>query len=49
MGFRTINFAGGEPTLCPWLPDLLRRAKELNLTTAIVTNGILLPRIGWNE
>ena len=22
-GFRKINFAGGEPTLCPWLPDLV--------------------------
>ena len=38
-GFDKINFAGGEPTLCPWLPDLLRRARELKLTTSIVTNG----------
>ena len=38
-GFDKINFAGGEPTLCPWLPDLIRRAKELGLTTSIVTNG----------
>ena len=38
-GFHKINFAGGEPTLCPWLPDLIRRAKELALTTSIVTNG----------
>ena len=38
-GFNKINFAGGEPTLCPWLPDLLRRAKGLKLTTSIVTNG----------
>ena len=22
-GFQKINFAGGEPTLCPWLPDLI--------------------------
>ena len=22
-GFRKINFAGGEPTLCPWLIDLI--------------------------
>ena len=39
VGFQKINFAGGEPTLCPWLPDLIQRAKELGLTTAIVTNG----------
>ena len=41
-GFEKINFAGGEPTLCPWLPDLIRRAKELGLTTSIVTNGSLI-------
>ena len=38
-GFRKINFAGGEPTLCSWLPDLIARAKGLNLTTSVVTNG----------
>lgn len=38
-GFRKINFAGGEPTLCPWLPDLINRARELDLTTSLVTNG----------
>ena len=41
-GFQKINFAGGEPTLCPWLPDLVTRAKELGLSTAMVTNGSLL-------
>ena len=38
-GFGKINFAGGEPTLCSWLPDLIRRAKEHGVTTSIVTNG----------
>ncbi len=38
-GFQKINFAGGEPTLCPWLPDLIRLARELRLTTSVVTNG----------
>ena len=38
-GFQKINFAGGEPTLCPWLHDLILRAKELGLTTSVVTNG----------
>lgn len=37
--FDKINFAGGEPALWPWLPDLIRRAKELRLTTSMVTNG----------
>lgn len=38
-GFQKINFAGGEPTLCPWLADLIGRAKALGLTTSVVTNG----------
>ena len=41
-GFRKLNFAGGEPTLCPWLPDLIERAKHLGLTTSVVTNGSLI-------
>ena len=43
-GFRKLNFAGGEPTLCPWLPGLIVRAKELGLTTSVVTNGSLISR-----
>lgn len=39
IGFEKITFAGGEPTLCPWLPDLITTAKEHGLTTMIVTNG----------
>lgn len=34
-----ITFAGGEPTLCPWLYDLIAIAKSYNKTTMIVTNG----------
>ena len=41
-GFDKINFAGGEPTLCPWLPDLIREASRLGLTTSMVTNGSIL-------
>lgn len=39
VGFEKITFAGGEPTLCPWLPKLIATAKQLGLTTMIVTNG----------
>ena len=39
FGFEKINFAGGEPTLCPWLPELITRAKEHGMVTSIVTNG----------
>jgi radical S-adenosyl methionine domain-containing protein 2 len=41
-GFRKITFAGGEPFLCPWLPDLVAEARGAGMTTAIVTNGSLL-------
>lgn len=39
LGFEKINFAGGEPTLCPWLSDLILQAKGHGLVTSIVTNG----------
>lgn len=38
-GIEKVTFVGGEPTLCPWLGELLVRAKELGLTTCIVSNG----------
>jgi len=41
-GFQKITFAGGEPLLCPWLPDLVRTAKTEGMTTSIVTNASLL-------
>ena len=41
-GLSKITFAGGEPTLCKWLPDLIERAKLGGLTTMIVTNGTFL-------
>ena len=43
-GFQKINFAGGEPTLCPWLPDLIRLTRALGLTTSVVTNGSRITR-----
>ncbi|MCL5129348.1 viperin family antiviral radical SAM protein [Algibacter sp. L4_22] len=38
-GFKKITFAGGEPILCKWLPNLIKKAKQLGMTTMIVTNG----------
>lgn len=37
-----LTFAGGEPTLVPYLPQLLRAAKEAGLVTCLVTNGTRL-------
>ena len=39
IGFEKITFAGGEPTLCPWLSELIVTAKDAGMTTMIVTNG----------
>ena len=38
-GAKKITFVGGEPTLCPFLGDLLTVSKELGLTTCIVSNA----------
>ncbi len=38
-GFQKITFVGGEPTLCPWLIDLIQIARAKGLTTMLVTNG----------
>lgn len=39
FGFQKITFAGGEPTLCKWLPELISVAKKAGMTTMIVSNG----------
>ena len=46
-GFDKITFAGGEPTLCPWLGELIALAKQRGLTTMLVTNGSRLLTPGW--
>ncbi|MFC0116231.1 viperin family antiviral radical SAM protein [Kibdelosporangium aridum] len=43
-GFTKINFAGGEPFLCPWLVDLVVYAKKLGMVTSVVTNGSYFDR-----
>lgn len=37
--FRKINFAGGEPTLLPYIDYLIQLAKKLGFETSIVTNA----------
>ncbi len=41
---KKINFVGGEPTLVPYLPNLVKKAKDLGFTTSIVTNGYLITK-----
>ena len=38
-GFSKINFAGGEPTLCPWIVEVAKQSKKHGMVTSIVTNG----------
>jgi len=38
-GCDKLTFVGGEPTLCPFLGDLIERTAELGITTSIVSNG----------
>ena len=39
FGMKKVNFAGGEPTLCPFLGELINYSKDLGLITGIVSNG----------
>jgi radical S-adenosyl methionine domain-containing protein 2 len=43
--FEKVTFAGGEPTLCPWLPELVHAAHSQGATTMLVTNGSRLPDV----
>lgn len=43
--FAKVTFAGGEPTLCPWIADLARAAHDEGAVVNVVTNGSRLPRI----
>jgi radical S-adenosyl methionine domain-containing protein 2 len=42
FGFSKISFAGGEPTLCPWIDKLIEVAKSYGMTTMLITNGTML-------
>lgn len=46
-GFRKLTFAGGEPTLCPWLEPLVRTARRAGMTTMLVSNASRLLDLPW--
>jgi radical S-adenosyl methionine domain-containing protein 2 len=48
-GAKKLTLVGGEPTLCPWLGELLTRAKDVGLVTMIVSNGSRLREPGYME
>lgn len=43
VGVELLNITGGEPLLREDLPEILKKAKELSLTTQLMTNGIIYP------
>ncbi|PLX05375.1 MAG: radical SAM protein [Marinilabiliales bacterium] len=40
----SISFTGGEPTLVPFLPDLVQYASQLGMRVNLITNGILIDK-----
>lgn len=43
-GVEKLTYVGGEPTLCPYLPGLLRHSRSLGFVNTLVTNGARLSR-----
>lgn len=44
-GLRELRLSGGEPTLIPWLPDLVEFAVSKGIRVAVSTNGYAPERI----
>jgi radical SAM protein with 4Fe4S-binding SPASM domain len=44
LGMRELHLTGGEPTLSPYLIDVVRHATSLGVRTRLITNGTLLDR-----
>ncbi|GHU72374.1 hypothetical protein FACS189450_10040 [Spirochaetia bacterium] len=42
MGVKKLTFAGGEPLLIDFLPELLKKTQQYKMQASITTNGILL-------
>jgi MoaA/NifB/PqqE/SkfB family radical SAM enzyme len=42
LGFERLQLTGGDPLLCPFLPDLVARAAGRFVATEVYTNGLLL-------
>ncbi len=49
LGVRELHLTGGEPTLSPYLLDVVRHATSLGVRTRLITNGTLLDRAHLEE
>jgi Fe-coproporphyrin III synthase len=47
LGYKNLSISGGEPLLYPYLSDALQKAKQLRMTTSLITNGSL-PKEKYN-
>ena len=47
LGFAAVQFTGGDPLLCPFLPALVAQAGALGLEVEIYTNGLALQGALW--
>jgi len=47
LGYRQVEFSGGEPLLYAPLYDRLARARALGLSTTITSNGLLISPERW--
>lgn len=47
-GIQKLTLVGGEPTLCPWLLDLLQLSRQRDMTTMLVSNGSRMSSL-WVE
>jgi MoaA/NifB/PqqE/SkfB family radical SAM enzyme len=48
LGFQTVQFTGGDPLLCSFLPQAVAQAVELGLGVEIYTNGLALHGALWD-
>ena len=44
-GNTSVDFTGGEPTICAQITDMVKFAETLGLHTCIITNGLAVKRI----
>ncbi|MHA1731851.1 MAG: radical SAM protein [Promethearchaeota archaeon] len=47
LGFKSIDFTGGEPLLYEGLPKLIAEGHRLGLFTSLTTNGTLYEKYAW--
>ncbi|MCF7928093.1 MAG: radical SAM protein [Spirochaetales bacterium] len=40
LGIKTVKILGGEPTIKPWLPEIIRSSSEMGLKTALLSNSL---------